>query len=201
MGSVWVKCGFGSALTSAFPDFCFSQLAARHITEFLWGMNKLRDRPLNIYRNYSLNSCAAAQVSLRLQEQTSIHQKPRDGQRAEEKVILDGKSHKRSFTDHAHNEKQSRAVGRVRFWNEARWVQLSLPLPSRVFECVCFSFPTWKVWKKISIKSYSLLCTYPMPASVPSTLHILSTRGGDYHLHFQTWTLKLRYETTILQDS
>lgn len=63
------KCGFWSASTSAFPDFCFSQLAARHITEFLWGM-KQREGPLNTYRNYSLSFCrAAAQDSLRLREQ------------------------------------------------------------------------------------------------------------------------------------
>lgn len=48
---------------------CFNFCISRHITEFLWGIKKLRDRSLNIYRNYSLTfCCAAAQVSLRLRE-------------------------------------------------------------------------------------------------------------------------------------
>lgn len=63
------KCGFWSASTSAFPNFCFSQFTASHITEFLGGMKKLRDKPLNIYRNYSFSlCCAAAQDLLRVRE-------------------------------------------------------------------------------------------------------------------------------------
>lgn len=50
--SAWVKVWSWSASTSAFPNFCFSHFTASHITEFLWGMKKLRD----IYRNYSASA-------------------------------------------------------------------------------------------------------------------------------------------------
>lgn len=80
------KCGFWSASTSAFPDFCFSHLAARHLTEFLWGM-KWREGPLSTYRNYSLGSCPGLTEVERTRKQVFI-KSLRAGQRAEETELF-----------------------------------------------------------------------------------------------------------------